>query len=214
MPAGSKAALIRRISSSADRRRGASQFVALQLADAVLGRDRTVELAHHVMHGLVHRSGRAPGRRRRRRLRAAKCCSADCRRPYGRSRRRARPARPRRPRGSARAMNSGIAATGTEISCLIERALRPLRLGGFSRGSPRSAACCARLAAITASPTQPLSRPAARSSSISALASCRRTSGGDFDQHVPGPSRQRAHRAGRMALGELQRPSRRSARRR
>ena len=36
------------------RRRGGDQFVALQLADAVLGRDRTVKAAHDIVHGLVH----------------------------------------------------------------------------------------------------------------------------------------------------------------
>ena len=54
MPAGSKAALMRRIRSMPTGGAVAMQFVALQLADAVLGGDRSAELAHQPVHRLVH----------------------------------------------------------------------------------------------------------------------------------------------------------------
>ena len=153
MPSGSSACLIARRAWMRARRREAREFGALELADAVLGRDRAAGGGDKVVD---HPRDRLPSPRTNpaprgcRRGRGNGCC----RRPDGRSRWRRRPGTLARPGRGRLDDEGGMSATGTEMSCASvcpsARSASEIESRIF-----QNASACASLAASTASPMMP-----------------------------------------------------------
>ena len=97
-------------------RREAGELGALQLADAVLGRDRAAGGGDEVVDQAGDAARPRPRTNRRRRGRRRGRGSGCCRRPNGRSRWRLTPGKARSTSAEASTMKRGMSATGTEMS--------------------------------------------------------------------------------------------------